>query len=182
MELAIVKTPRNLTVDEITEQIEALTDHDWLRIVNSGRAWAVGLRGCGSEDLFHESLARLLDGIRHIPNQINFTYGVLKIMQSLADERRKQQAKYWVDNGEESPDLPVDEDSLDFLIQEESLASLQARVGNDNTATNVLDLRAQGYKPAEICTKLSIKKTTYDSANKRIRRAVLTDIVEREHE
>ena len=182
MEMAVVAKARNLTVDEIVDGIESLTDHDWLRIVGSGRAWAMSLRGWGSEDLFHEAMNRLMEDDRHIPSQINFTYGVLKIMQSLADERRKQQIKYWVDNDDDQPDSPVDDDALDELIQEESLAALQTRVGNDNTATDVLNLRAQGYSPDEICTMLSIKHTTYDSAIKRIRRAVLKDMEEQADE
>lgn len=182
METAIVMNSRNLTVDEVVGEIEALTDHDCLKIVNSGRAWTVGLRGFGSEDLFHEALTRLLEDARHIPSQINFTYGVLKIMQSLADERRKQQVRYWIDNDDEQPDSQIDEDSLEELVQEESLAALQTRVGNDNTAADVLGLRAQGYTAEEICTMLSIKRTTYDSARKRIRRAVLKDMEERDNE
>ena len=98
------------------------------------------------------------------------------IMQSLANERRKQQLKYWVDNDDEQPDLPVDEQALDELLQEESLAALQERVGIDNTATDVLNLCAQGYSPEEICKKLAIKPTTYDSARKRIRRAALKNM------
>ena len=182
MEMAVVMKSRNLTVDEVVGQIEDLTDHDWLKIVNSGRAWAVGLRGFGTEDLFHEALTRLLEDERHIPNQINFTYGVLRIMQSLADERRKQQVRYWVDNDDEQPDLQIDEDSLEELVQEESLAALQTRVGNDNTAADVLSLSAQGYRAEEVCTMLSIKRTTYESARKRIRRAVLKDMEEQDNE
>jgi len=182
MEMAVVAQARNLTIEEVIHCIESLTDHDWLRIVSSGRALAMGLSGWDSEDLFHEAMTRLMEDDRHVPYQINFTYGILKIMQSLANERREQQTKYWLDVDEDQLETPVDHDALDELVQEESLAALQARVGDDNTASDVLNLRAQGYKPDEICTMLSIKRKTYDSANKRIRRAVLKDMKEQADE
>lgn len=178
MESVLVAKTQNLTVEEVVENIAALTDHDVLRILTSSRAWAADLRGWSSEDLYQESVTRLLADERHIPSHINFGYGLITIMQSLANERRKQQLKHWVDNDDEQPDLPVDEQAIDELLQEESLAALQERVGIDNTATDVLNLCAQGYSPDEICNKLTIKPKTYDSARKRIRRAVLKNMEE----
>jgi len=170
-----------MTVDEICEAIENLPDLDNLKLINSGKAWAVGLRGCDYEDLINEAFTRLIEDRRHIPMNINFTYGVIRIMQSLANERREQQIGVWVDNDEEQPDRTVDEHALRELIEEETLSALQTRVGNDNTAADVLILRAEGYKPDEICEQLSIKRTTYDSAKKRIRRAVLKEEEEQDH-
>jgi len=178
MEPALVTKTRDLAVEEVMDAIAALTDLDMLKIVGAGRAWAADLRGWSSEDLFQETVTRLLADQRHIPSHINFTYGLITIMQSLANERRKQQTKYWVDNDDEQPDLPVDDEALDELLQEESLLALQKRIGNDNTATDVLNLCAQGYEPEETCQLLSIKRTTYDSARKRIRRAVLKNMKE----
>jgi DNA-directed RNA polymerase specialized sigma24 family protein len=175
METAAVAQLRNLTVDEIVEAIEGLTDRDYLTIDNIGRIYSLDLRGWDTSDLLQEALTRLVEDRRHLPKNVNFVYGVIEIMRSLADERREQQIKYWIDNDDEMPDRKVDEDALRELIEEETLSALQARVGNDNTAAGVLALRAEGYKPDEICQRLSIKRTTYDSANKRIRRAVLKD-------
>jgi len=179
MEPARVPESRNLTVDEVVKAIEGLSDHDYLKLIAAGRAWAVGLRDLEADDLLHEALTRLVEDRRHMPANINFMYGVMSIMHSLADERRAQQLKFWIDNNDEQPDLTVDEDALRELIEEETLRALTDRVGNDNTAADVLRLRAEGYKPNEICERLSIKRTTYDSANKRIRRAVLKDKEER---
>jgi len=173
----VAKT-RNLTVEEVIDGIAALTNLDLLKIVSAGRAWAADLRSWSSEDLYQETVTRLIADQRHIPSHISFFYGIITIMQSLANERRKQQTKYWVDNDDEQPDLRVDDESLDDLLQEEALVALQERVGNDNTATDVLKLCAQGYEPEEICKSLSIKRTTYDSARKRIRRAVLKNMEE----
>lgn len=178
METAVVPEPRQRTVEEIIEAIESLTDPDYLRFIKAGRAWAADLRDCDAADLLHEALTRLVEGRRHMPESINFTHGVLEIMRSLADERRKQQIKFWANADETQPKKTVDDRALERLIQEHALVALTESVGDDSTAADVLRLRAEGYTPNEICERLSIKRTTYDSANKRIRRAVLRDPTE----
>lgn len=172
MEGTVLTQKRNLTVDEIIERIEGLSGHEYLKIADTRLPWSLGLPGWSPDDLFQETLTRLINDERHLRNDIDFTYGLLTIMRSLADERRKQQAKYWLDLDDNELDGQSDEDILEDLIQEEILAEIQKRVGNDNTASDVLQLRAQEFKPDEICEKLSIRKMTYDSALKRISRAV----------
>lgn len=109
MEPVRVPESGHLTINEVVEAIEALTDHDYLKLIAAGRAWAVGLRDSEAEDLLHEALTRLVEDRRHMPASINFMYGIMSIMQSLANERREQQMKFWVDNSEEQPGLTVDE-------------------------------------------------------------------------
>lgn len=163
-----------LSPDEVVQQIEALTEIEYLRLANMRRPWALGLRGWGPDDLFHEALKRLIEGERQAPRNVSITVAVAQIMHSLAHERRVQQAKFMQETADgtvERTEPP--QDTVEDLMNAEALVALEARVGNDNTARDVLRLRAEGYDPDEICARLSIKRTTYDSAVKRIRRAIL---------
>jgi DNA-directed RNA polymerase specialized sigma24 family protein len=166
---------QNLTPEEIVEKIDDLSDGDYLKLAQMRRVWCNNIRGWSADDLFHETLTRLLEGKRHVPTDVNFTYALANIMRSIASDMREQQTKFTMDVSDEELEIEDTRSTLDSLINEETLIDLQKRVGNDNTAAKVLRLRAQEFSPDEICSKLSIRRTTYDSALKRIRRAVLKE-------
>ena len=168
--------PKNLTPDDVIEKIETLSDNDYLKLAQMGRIWCTNIRGWTNNDLFNETITRLLEDKRHVPTDVNFTYALSQIMRSLANEIRVQQTKFTMDVDEEELEIEDNRTTLDTLINQETLAELLERVGNDTTAAEVLKLRAQEFEPNEICSKLSINKTTYDSALKRIRRAVIKEL------
>lgn len=166
--------PDRLSVAEVIEQIKLLNDESYTRILAMTRAFVPVTPSMSLEDFLHESLTRLVEGSRTVPRKQDFTTSVMAIMRSLADEACKRQA---IVNGElpEEDEIPGDStDSTQELILHEQLVQLEGLVSGDPTAVSILRLRATGHDKAEICVQLNIKSTTYDSANKRIRRAVLS--------
>ena len=166
--------PDRLSVAEVIEQIEQLDDESYTRMLLVAKAFSPVTPTMSMDDYLNEALTRLIEGNRTVPRSQDFSTAVMSIMRSLADEACKRQI---VVNGEmpEDDELPGEtSDPVHELICSEHLTRLEAMICQDQTAVNILRMRASGHDKNEIIKQLNIKPTTYDSANKRIRRAVLS--------
>lgn len=173
MEAVALNTAEYLTNEEVEAAIAQLTDAHLVKITASARAYCSDLRAMGVDDLLNEALKRLISGERQAPKESPFFYAVVQIMRSLADQERKRQSKFWLESDNETPVQAVEDTSLTAAINEERLATLNALLGNDDLAIKVATMCALEHSPSEICEELGIKKTTYDTVRKRIRRAIL---------
>ena len=162
-----------LSVPEVVKRIEALSDDDYLRIVYIVRGMVSVTPSMSVDDYLNEAIARLLSGERTIPRGQDLCTCLITIMRSIANHVCERQAR--VDGEMPEDDVLSSEanDQLQDLIHAQTLDQLQNLVSQDQCAVDVLQLRAVGHQKEDICAQLNIKPTTYDSAIKRIRRAVL---------
>jgi DNA-directed RNA polymerase specialized sigma24 family protein len=61
------------------------------------------------------------------------------------------------------------------LIAREQLEFIEKLFAEDAVALGLIRCLAEGLSPAQICTALKLSKTDYDSARKRLRRALLKE-------
>lgn len=165
--------PDRLTVAEVSARIQALTEDDYTRILYLANTLMPVTPSMSVDDYLNESITRLLAGERTVPRNQGFLTCLISIMRSLASEASKRQV---LTGGVMPEDEAISDglpDHLQNLIHAETLDQLQRLVIQDQCAVDILKLRAVGHEKKEICTALQIKQTTYESAMKRIHRAVL---------
>ena len=162
-----------LTVSEVSARILGLTDDDYIRILYMARTLMPVTPSMSLDDYLNEALKRLLAGERTVPRNQDFSTCLISIMRSLASEASKRQvltSGVMPDDEVMSDGMP---DHVQNLIHAETLDQLQHLVIQDQCAVDILRLRAVGNEKKEICKEMNIKPTTYESAMKRIHRAVL---------
>ncbi|MHB1869859.1 MAG: RNA polymerase sigma factor [Steroidobacteraceae bacterium] len=160
-----------------------VTSVDLLRLKSIARLHARGLPPDVSwSDLLQEAFARVLDGSRRCPADVPMVAFMAGVMRSI-------KAQHWrrVHRGTRRPvrwlagvaDLPASEladpapSAERQLIAMEAVASLQRLFADDAQALQILSGLYEGCTPEEICLTHRLSKVAYDSARKRIRRALL---------
>ena len=143
-----------------------------LRLKTVARLHARGLPpDVGWEDLLQEALTRMLTGARRIPEGIAPVAFIAGIMRSLKSEhwkrfgaarRRRNAATSYRTPGRS-------------LIAAEELQAIEQLFADDPEALRIIDALGEGLAPEQIRATLSLTKTEYDSARKRIRRCLLRE-------
>jgi RNA polymerase sigma-70 factor (ECF subfamily) len=135
-------------------------------------------------DLLQEAVARVLDGSRAIPPgvpAVAFLAGVMRSIKAEHWRRRRratEQQSAWVsqyphsgpDSTEASDPLP---DPERWLIASQQLEAIGALFATDAVALQIIAGLGDGLTAEEIRQTLGLSKTDYDSARKRMRRALI---------
>ena len=165
--------------DDIAHDIATLTDTDLLRLKAIARLRARGLPGIEWTDILNETIFRLLNGSRRRPEGVALVATVAMTMRSIADE-------HWRVVRRERPVLvAADETALDQADEsseanpERAAAAAQALAGldrlfaQDAVVLNIMAGLAEGLSATEIRLRYALTETVYDSARRRLRRALL---------
>jgi len=185
------KYGKEATLDQIEEQIERLTDADWMKVRKMAEGHLWGTRLGDPEDLINETLVRLIEGTRRWSPGMAFVPWLGSAMKSVADGiRNLKHVKIEALAGdmisdtdsEEVLDVFASEDRtpLDSLLTEEArkdaeatVAKIQTFFKGDEDVEWILMGIEDGLKAEDIRETSGMTLTQYESAKKRLRRGLV---------
>lgn len=157
---------------DIRAALAALPETDLLRLRAVARLRARALPGGVSwSDLLHEAVVRALAGTRPWPPGVPLVAFLAGVMRSLCDEqwrRRRLQDSLPVP---ESASLADDPERAYAASQ--ALAAIHRLFASDTAATKVITGLLGGMTPEEIRCHYGLSAVEYDTARRRMRRAML---------
>lgn len=166
--------------------LKFVTEMELLRLKTIARLHARGLPpDIGWEDLLQEALTRVLTGARRIPAGLAPVAFIAGVMRSLRSEHwkrfgaaRRRGGASGSCRSDRMPGLEVRDAAPDperSLIAAEELQAIERLFADDPVALGIIDALGEGLAAEQIRARLSLTKTEYDSARKRIRRCLLRE-------
>jgi DNA-directed RNA polymerase specialized sigma24 family protein len=162
----------------VSRVLASLSEADLLRLQALARLRARGLpRGVSWSDLLHEAIARALDGSRQWPPGLPFLAFLSGVMRSICDEswrRRGREAELVVfgDDVEGDVECPApNQERVHAAAQ--AITAIQRLFRGDEVALRILAGLANGLSAEEIRNNNNLSSVQYDSARRRMRRALI---------
>jgi RNA polymerase sigma-70 factor (ECF subfamily) len=163
-----------------------VTKMDLLRLKTLARLYARGLPpDVDWEDLLQEALTRVLVGTRVVPADVPPVAFIAGVMRSLRSEHRRRflrsrrhVAPDQSGTSAASRDVDVrDESALPERIvsARQELAQIRRLFADDPVVLGIIDGLAAGLEPEQIRDRLDLTSTAYDTARRRMRRALLRE-------
>ena len=176
-------TAEELGADAIAAALEALSDTDLLRLKALARLRVRGLPGLEWTDLLNEAVVRALAGSRRWPAGVPLLSFLAGTMRSVADghwRRLRLERQVVVATAADDPraiagqaDDSAAADPERAAAASQMLSALDRLFATDAAALKVIAGLAAGLGPAEIRARTGLGETEYNSARKRMRRALL---------
>lgn len=165
----------------LAAEIARLGDADLVRLAALARLRARGLPGVEGADLLNEAVLRLLDGTRSRPPDVPLIAVLAMTMRSLASEhhrRRRSERPVLVplgggDEAARCADPSPEADPERATAAAQALADLDRLFAADGVALQIIAGLGEGLSAAQIRGRYRIGATAYDTARRRIRRALL---------
>jgi DNA-directed RNA polymerase specialized sigma24 family protein len=163
--------------------LNLVTEMDLLRLKSIARLYARGLPPDTSwDDLLQEAITRVLTGKRVKPEDVAMVGFLGGVMRSLrADHVRRARrgvadpARLGSPHESEQEVLDPTSDPERAVIATEELHKIRRLFADDALAVQIIDGLAEGLDAEQIRARHGISKTEYDSARKRMRRALLRE-------
>ncbi|MCW5745221.1 MAG: hypothetical protein KIT36_03365 [Alphaproteobacteria bacterium] len=142
--------------------------------------WSRGLPGgLGWSDILHEAILRALDGSRRWPPEVPLLAFLSGVMRSICDEhwRRARRERQWClpsqppDGDDAAAGAPPDPERV--LAAAQALAAVHRLFAADAAAQKIIAGLTEGLTADEIRRFYGMSERDYDSARKRMRRALL---------
>jgi DNA-directed RNA polymerase specialized sigma24 family protein len=160
-----------ISLAETALALELVTESDLLRLKAIARVHARGLPADVSwDDLLQEAFARVMSGSRKKPAGISMVAFLSGVMRSL----RTQHWRRVQHESQLEPDDAAPDPERVFMAWQE-MQSITRLFANDPVALQIVMGLAEGLSPEEIRKMGGICKTDYDSARRRMRRALLRE-------
>ena len=167
---------RTLRATETALALKLVSEMSLLRLKTIARLHARGLPpDLGWEDLLQEALTRVLTGARRIPEGVAPVAFIAGIMRSLRSEHWKRFSAGRRRNASALEARDAAPDPERSLIAAEELQAIERLFADDPVALAIIDALGEGLAAEQIRATLSLTKTEYDSARKRIRRSLLRE-------
>lgn len=179
--------PRILAPTETALALELVTEMDLLRLKAIARLHARGLPPeAGWEDLLQEAITRVLTGSRKLPEGVPMVAFIAGIMRSLKTEYwRRARAGSGNREALRLDHTPAESGALELrdpaptperaLSAQQELAAIAKLFADDPVALRILACLGEGMSAEQIRVTTGLSKTDYDSARKRMRRALLRE-------
>ncbi|MBR1134647.1 sigma-70 family RNA polymerase sigma factor [Bradyrhizobium denitrificans] len=145
--------------------------------------WSRGLPGgIGWTDVLHEAILRVLDGSRVWPLGVPILAFLSGVMRSLCDDywRRVRSEQRLLVSRDDPGQYGVPSDPVDELADPERVAVAVAGLAEvfrlfagDPVVLQIVDGLANGLTARDICRAYGISAIDYDTARRRMRRALL---------
>lgn len=166
---------------DLALEVAGLADADLLRLGALARLRARGLPGLEGADLLNEAVLRLLDGSRTRPPDVPLVAVLAMTMRGVAhDHRRRLRRERPVlvpstGDGDVAtlPDPSPGVDPERATAAAQALADIDRLFARDAVALQVIAGLGDGLTPAEIRRRYGLSATAYDTARRRMRRALL---------
>jgi DNA-directed RNA polymerase specialized sigma24 family protein len=158
-----------------------MSDTDLLRLQAVARLRARSLpRGVSWSDLLHEAIVRALDGSRQWPPDLPFAAFLSGVMRSLCDEiwrRRGRETELILGDEHSSDECPQiassEPDQERVFAACEAIAAIYRLFVGDAVALRIIAGLQNGLSAEEIRAMHDLPPVEYDSARRRMRRALL---------
>jgi DNA-directed RNA polymerase specialized sigma24 family protein len=165
----------------VSRALAALTEADLLRLQALAHLRARGLpRGISWADLLHEALVRSLDGSRQWPPGVPLLVFLVGVMRSICDETWRRHRRevtliaFEQDVAAECEKIACPApDPERVLAATEATAAIYRLFADDETALLIISGLANGMSADDIRSVHALSSLAYDSARRRIRRALL---------
>ena len=163
----------------IADWVASLGDADLLRLRAIAHLRARALPGLEWSDVFNEAILRLLDGSRVCPHGIPLVAIIAMTMRGVADDHRRRirrERRLLVpadDAARQSPDPAPCVDLERVMAAAQALAALDRLFARDTEVLWIIAGLAEGLGPEEIRRRHGLDETAYDTARRRMRRALL---------
>ena len=163
----------------VARALDHLSETDLLRLQALARLRARGLpHGIGWSDLLHEAIVRALDGSRQWPAGVPFPAFIAGVMRSLCNEiwRRRGREAALILSSDEAACREIASPTPD---QERAFAAAQAITAihrlfaGDAIVLRIIAGLESGLSSEEIRATHDLSSVAYDSARRRMRRALL---------
>ena len=164
---------------DVGAALAALSDDDLLRLRALARLRARGLPGgVAWSDLLHEAVLRALEGTRRWPPGVPLLVFLAGIMRSLCNEqwrRRRREGLSPQPGNEAAPpaDATYGADPERAYAAAEALAAVDRLFASDPAALKVIAGLTNGLGAEEIQRHYGLGAVEYDTARRRMRRALL---------
>ena len=168
---------------DLAAEIAALGDADLLRLRAIAKMRVRGLPGLDALDLLNKALLRLLAGTRSRPAHVPLVALLATTMRSVAHDHwrrdRRERAVLvspWPGDDDAAsrqadPAPGVDPERTTAALQ--ALAEIDRLFADDPVALRIIAGLTEGFGAAEIRERFAIGECDYDSARRRMRRALL---------
>jgi RNA polymerase sigma-70 factor (ECF subfamily) len=178
---------RILTPAQVALALNIISRMDFLRLKAIARLHARGLPpDVGWEDLLQEAFTRAMVGSRRKPQGVAMVAFLAGVMRSLRAEHwrraRGEASPKETLRIDHQPDLSRAAELRDpgsdlerALLAREQIEAIEQLFTGDAVALGIVAGLAEGRSAAQIRSALRISKTDYDSARKRMRRALLRE-------
>jgi RNA polymerase sigma-70 factor (ECF subfamily) len=160
--------------------IHSLSDADLVRLKALARFWARGLPAALSwSDVLHEAIARTLDGSRNRPAGIPILAFLSGVMRSICDDhwrRERLEHEVLVRHVDLETQCGAEGSLTDperMLNAAQRLAAVNQLFAADPIALKIVAGLADGLTATQMCKLYGISQREYDTARKRMRRALL---------
>lgn len=169
----VASETRRLTREELCAFVRTISDAEWHRLRRIARSLLAEFRLnqlYSVEDLINEAIAHA--GEHLLPRDYVDVRAVLIVdMKTVCQAwRRKDRfVLYPIEVGFDAPDFGQATPEAVFAAHQEYRTFL-GEFHDDRIVSGILELTRQGFGAAEICLKLGVNKTCYESARKRIKR------------
>ncbi len=165
----------------VSRALAALSETELLRLQALARLRGRGLPpGVGWADLLHEALARALDGSRQWPSGVPLPAFLAGVMRSVCNE-------LWRRRGREGEPVPLDDhdrserpqavcpapDPERVLAACEAIGAIYRLFAGDGIALRIISGLEGGLSAKDIRVAHGLSAVEYDSARRRMRRALL---------
>ena len=165
----------------VSRALAALSDLDLLRLRALARLRARGLPpGIDWSDLLNEALARALAGARQWPQGVPFLVFLAGVMRSISHEvwqRRRREADLIAFGNNAEADardaICPAADQERVLGASEAVAAIYRLFANDPMALHIISGLANGQSAEDIRILHGLSEVEYNSARRRMRRALL---------
>jgi RNA polymerase sigma-70 factor (ECF subfamily) len=162
-----------------------VTKMDLLRLKSLAKLHARGLPpDVDWEDLLQEALTRVLVGTRVTPADVPPVAFIAGVMRSLRSEHRRRFLRMRRDTAA-NRDMPVASRNLDvrdeaalperILSARQELVQICTLFTDDQPVLGIIEGLAEGLEPEQIRDRLGLTSTVYNSARRRMRRALLRE-------
>ena len=167
------------TAADVARAIQALSDADLVRLKALARLWSRGLpAGLGWADVLNEAILRALEGTRSWPPGVPLVAFLSGVMRSICDDQWRQLRREALARHGDVTELAASaEDGAPGI--ERTLAAAQALVeinrlfAGDPPVLKIIAGLSEGLTAREIQQAYRMAERDYDTARKRMRRALL---------
>lgn len=175
--------PPFATGKEACDAIRNLGKSDRAKLMMIARGFARNRRcgaAVGPEDLVQDAIVKTLDGRRRWNRRVSIIKHLDRVMESDSGHVAEQRAAHGSDQLSDANTEPAtQEPSPEGRLQaRETLDVVTALFANDDDASRLIRLKANGFSASEIRSRLGIDKKQHETVTKRIRRRLAAFLVE----
>jgi RNA polymerase sigma-70 factor (ECF subfamily) len=159
--------------------LHALSDADLVRLKALARLWSRGLPvGLGWADVLNEAILRVLEGSRPWPPGVPLLAFLSGVMRSICDDHWRRLRREAQTRRGDVADLAATAEEPSpgperTLAAAQALGEIDRLFAGDRPVLQIIAGLSEGLTAREICRVYEMTERDYDTARKRMRRALL---------